>query len=249
MTELNEQISTVSNPAEAVDSLVGEQFIEWMMEYIKNEMESWPAMNFLRTAEIKPEKIRKLMIQRFLAVQSLWGSEGDPGFLRFAIANLSESNDPEAEAPLEFLEKRLDEPTKPTSYFQTWHNVLKHLGATEEEITKTKPKDFTRNYIAELSDIYSTQEWQTALGALASQEWSLAYESRVWAEAIVRAGSTNKDLESLAAAADQKMLLEMGHLLDKTVFDPVSKQEVWNGASKQLDLKRQLLDELIHHFE
>lgn len=250
MNELNEQISTVKTPEEAVDQFVGEQFIEWLIDYIRHSVGSWPAIKFLASLEVKPEKIRKLLVQRYLALQALSGSEGDPGFLRFAIGNLSESNEPEAESPLEILEKKLEESSKPQSYIQSWKNILKLVGTTDEEISRTKPKEFTRTYIAELSDVYSTQEWQTALGAMASQEWSLAFEAPIWGSLIARSlDSSPKDVDSITMAGDSKNIIEAGHLLDKIIFDPVNKQLVWNGVNRQLELKKQFLDGLVSYLE
>src|ERR1043166_3678621 len=110
MNEFNTNANVISNPQEAVEQFVGEQFIEWLMEYIPHEMKTWPVIERIQASKPKPEKIKKFMLQRFLAAEAYLGQrEGDPGFLRFAIANLSESDDPEAESALQILEEKRHE--------------------------------------------------------------------------------------------------------------------------------------------
>ncbi|MBX4191210.1 MAG: hypothetical protein KW804_00180 [Candidatus Doudnabacteria bacterium] len=172
----------MNNPEQALDEYMGEQFIDWLGNYISQEMQTWPVTSKIATAKPKLEKLKKLTMQLFLLAESFLGSrEGDPGFLRFAIANLSESDDPQAESALEILEKRrtdelighkIERGMIHTAKRDQWVRLLKMLGATEEEINRAEPKEPTRNYIAELSDILSTLEWQTAVGAFASMERS-----------------------------------------------------------------------------
>src|SRR5688500_14641326 len=104
MTEPQTSFNTVSSPAEALDHFVGEQFIELTMQYLAEEMKNWESLTILETGTFKPEKIRKFLLQRFVAEEVFVGArEGDPGFLGFAVANLSESDDPLAENALEIL--------------------------------------------------------------------------------------------------------------------------------------------------
>src|SRR3954467_137420 len=111
MNQLMENdIKPVITPADAIEQFVGEQYIEWLMEHISAAFRSWPETKALVALKPKPEKIRKMLIQRFIAAQAFLGErEGDPGFLGFAIANLSEAADPEAESALEILEKKREE--------------------------------------------------------------------------------------------------------------------------------------------
>ena len=110
MNDLNDQTdiaNTVNTPEQAVEEFVGEQFIEWLMDHIAKQIQAWPVILQMESIQARPEKIKKLLLQRFLAQEAFLGErDKDPGFLRFAIANLSESDDPTAEGALEILEKR-----------------------------------------------------------------------------------------------------------------------------------------------
>ena len=99
MNEPADQIQAVNNPQQAIEQLVGEQFIEWLMDQIVRDLAAWPALRVLRDSQAQPEKLRRFLLQRELARQAFWGGrESEPGFLGFAVANLSESDDPDAEA-------------------------------------------------------------------------------------------------------------------------------------------------------
>src|SRR6185503_7397920 len=107
---IENSIKPVTTPAEAIDQFVGEQYIEWLLNYVVHENHAWPELQSLKIAQPKIEKIRKFMLQRFIAAEAFTGGkEGEPGFLGFAIANLSESADPEAESALEILNKKREE--------------------------------------------------------------------------------------------------------------------------------------------
>jgi len=246
MNEFNTNANLITNPQEAVEQFVGEQFIEWLMEYIPHEMRTWPVIQRILASRPKPEKIKKFMLQRFLAAEAYLGQrEGDPGFLRFAIANLSESDDPEAESALQILEEKRQERLTGhkiekgiihTTQRELWIRLLKSLGFTDEEIAKAEPKEITRNYIADLSEIFSNLEWQTAVGAFAGFERALAEENKVLLEILKNSMSlTEKDLEILVQP------LESTHILDKIVFDLEGKQLVWAGIQKQLDIHQEFL--------
>lgn len=251
MNDIQQTINPVQTPRQAVAQFVGEQFIEWLMEYIVHQMKTWPAMLTLQSAQVKPEKIKKFMLQRFLAAQAIVGArEGDPGFLRFAIANLSESDDPEAESALEILEHRLAE--EPTVNRELWIRLLKALGATDEEIDRVEPKEAARNYMAELSDVYSSADWQTAVGALAAHERSVPEEYRAILSMLKRCTTlTDKDLEILTTlvGTDNKYAVFANHILDKIVFDPATKQLVWDGVERQLNARQEFLDGITKYLE
>jgi thiaminase len=245
MNQLSEDVNTIKTAEQAVEQFTGEQFIEWLSNYVTTEMKDWEAIKALSTITTTPEKIKKLMLQRFLALEAFFGGKsGDPGFLGFAIANLSESADPEAESALEILEKSQQRQEE----LQHWIKLLLSLGITEEEIERTKPKEVVRNYIAELSDLFSNSEWQTAIGTLASYEWANLIEYTRLANLIQRnMGLSEKDLVALTSGSDQKAALDTGHILDKAVFDQTNKHLVWTGASKQLEIRQQLLQGLLKY--
>lgn len=219
-------------PETAIEELLGEQFIEWVLNYVRSEVKRWPVHETIRNSASRPEKIKKFMLQYYLAALAYFASsDGDPGFLGFAIANLSEVDDPTAEAAVEILEqKQLEETTAGLESFrQQWKKILVSLGATEEEISRIEPKEPTRNFIAELSDVYSNSEWQTAMGGLAAYAAASQIQGQV--------------LENLIhQPIPQPPLIE--HILDKIAFDPETKKLVFDGAAKQLNIHQQFLNGL-----
>jgi hypothetical protein len=262
MNDFTSSTSTVSGPKQAISEFVGEQFIEWLMTYISHAMQSWPQIIAIREASPKPEKIKKFMLQRFLAAEAFLGrAEGDPGFLRFALANLSESNDPTAESALEVLEKKrsdemmghkIENGIIHTTHRELWLRLLTGLGLTIEEIDRAEAKEGTRNYIAELSDVYSASEWQTAVGAFAAHERAVPEEYKAIV-AMLKSNTnlTEKDLETLTnhIGADTKYVVNTNHILDKIVFDPETKQLVWDGVSRQLEIRQEFLSSLMKYLE
>ncbi len=254
MNEFNTSTNIVTNPDEAVEQFIGEQFVEWALGFVTHQMTTDPGLMKMGEKQWKPEKIKKFMIQEFLAAEAFLGSkEGDPGFLRFAIANLSESDDPSAESALEILEKRRHDELN--SHFpdrELWIRLLKGLGATDEELANAQSKEPTRNYIAELSDVYSNSEWQTAVGAFASHERALMEEYKAIIKMLkANTAVSDKDLEVLIIHTDPqgKHFLESGHILDKIVFDTENKQLVWDGVKKQAEIRREFLSGLIKFLE
>jgi|SRR3989344_849187 len=262
MNELTDTTNTVNNPDQAVAEFVGEQFIEWLMDYVTHQMQSWPAIRTLSTMTARPEKIKKFMLQRFLAAEAFLGErEGDPGFLRFAIANLSESDDPTAESALELLEKkrqeeltghRIEHGILITAHRELWLRLLRALGLTPEEIERSESKEPTRNYIAELSDVYSTSEWQTAIGAFAAHERAVPEEYRAISALLKKNTSvTDKDLEILTMhiGSDTKYVVNTNHILDKIVYDRETKLLVWEGIRRQLEVRQEFLNGLLKYLE
>ncbi|MBX4186968.1 MAG: hypothetical protein KW802_01760 [Candidatus Doudnabacteria bacterium] len=246
---------------QALEEYIGEQFVEWLTNHISHEMHSWPIMEKIRTARPKPEKIRKLMLQMFQASEAFLGTrEGDPGFLRFAIANLSESDDPQAESALEILEKRrtdelighkVERGIIQTPKRESWLRLLKALEISEEEIARAEPKEPTRNYIAELSDLFSTAEWQTAAGAFAALERSSVEDYKVVLELLKNNTSvTEKDTEVLTSQINANTyLMGANHILDKVVFDKEAKDLVWQGVSRELEIQQDFLNEIGKYLE
>ncbi len=251
-----------TDPKQALEEYMGEQFIEWLIHYIPQVMENWPIMTRIKSVQAKPEKLKKLILQIFLINEAfLGGREGDPGFLRFAIANLSESDDPLAENALEILEKRrteelighkLERGMTQTVTRMGWIKLLKALGMTEEEIDRAEPKEHTRNFIAELSDLYSTSEWQTAVGAFVAQEVSEIEESKAILSMLKKQTSlTDKDLQVLenrVGSADQQITTS-SRTLDKVAFDQEAKELVWQGVERLLQIRQEFLEGLEKYLE
>lgn len=244
MNELTDNTNPVNNPKQAVAEFVGEQFIDWLMGYISNQMQSWPQILTLKTAHLKPEKIKKYMLQRFLADEAFLGArEQDPGFLRFAIANLSESDDPQAENALEILEKKLEDELA-GEYRELWLRLLHALGTADDELARAEPKEVTRNYIAELSEVYSTSEWQTAVGAFVTQQQAVNEEYQAMLSMLRNNFMlSDKDLELLISrtGSEKKYVVNTNHILDKIVFDPAAKLLLWEGVKRQLQIRQDFL--------
>ncbi len=247
----------------ALDQFVGEQFIEWLLNYIGAEVNRWPELSAIKAAQPRIEKIKKFMLQRFLAAEAfLGGREGDPGFIGFAIANLSESNDPLAESALEILEKKREEELSGShknavslpysAHKELWLKLLRVLGLSDEEINRAEPKGPTRNYVAELSDIYSNSEWQTAVGAFTAHERSLPEEYAALSEMLKRNTKvSDQDMEILHwnKGSDSKHVINTAHTLDKIVFDMENKLLVWEGVTRQLEARREFYARLAKYLE
>ncbi|HEX5429928.1 MAG TPA: iron-containing redox enzyme family protein [Patescibacteria group bacterium] len=252
------EVKPISTPKDAIAEFVGEQFIEWLMDYVGAQARAFPELETLQKITARPEKVRKFMLQRYIAANAFVGHEGEPGFLGFAIANLSESDDPEAESALEILEKKLEEEvggqTKPTGrhdhHKQLWQKLLHALGATDEEISRAEPKEWTRNYIAELSDLYSNGEWQEVAGAFSAHERAIPEEySALTAFLRSQTQVSDSDLEVLTwhAGVDFKYVINTGHILEKIVFDPGNKELIWQGVSREFQIRRDFLAGLLQH--
>ncbi|MBI2356055.1 MAG: hypothetical protein HYV13_02530 [Candidatus Doudnabacteria bacterium] len=240
--ELNS--NRVASPNQAVEEYIGEQFLEWLQNFIAVEVKSWPELAAVATASPKIERVRKFMLQYFLAAEAfLGGREGDPGFLGFALANLSESNDPLAEAALEGLEKKQQEELSGDKRM-LWLKLLHALGLTDEEIKRAEPKEPTRNYVAELSDVYSNLEWQTAMGAFAAHERSVVEEGLVLLEMLSRVAGISGENYGILKAGPANT-----HVLDKIVFDQENKRLVWEGVKRQLDARHELYKGLSRYLE
>lgn len=261
MNELTNNVNTITNPQQAVNEYMGEQFIEWLMDYIPQQMRTWPILHKVHDIRQKPEKIRKFVLQIYLAAESYFGGrEGDPGFLRFAIANLSESDDPQAESALEMLEKRrademighkLDKGIIRTQQQEQWHKLLLGLGITEEEIRHAEPKEPTRNYVAELSDLCSSSEWQIAVGALAALDASTIELYKAFLNLLKNNFLvTDKDLEVLTnLIGSGNKYSNANHILDKVVFDQEAKDLVWQGTGRELEIMQDFLKGLEKYLE
>jgi hypothetical protein len=248
-----EQTKTVTTPDQAIDQFVGEQFIEWLASFILHEIRTSPGLLELSHKATKPEKLRKFLLQRFLAGEAFWGAkEGDPGFLGFIIANLSESDDPQAETVLEYLTDRKQQGSLKDhagtggnpGYSELWQRLLLHTGLSEEEIKKTTAKPPTRDFIAELSDIYSSSDWHLAIGALAAQELSETEENRVIFDLIrVSTEVPERELDTLLSQTSSysQAVIFANKILDKIVYDKEAKSLIVQGANRQLQIRKDFL--------
>ena len=255
-------LNLVQNSDQAVEELIGEHYAEWLMNKVGHDVSNWPEVHNLASIQPKIEKIRKFMLQLFLADEALVGArEGDPGFLRFAIANLSESPDPAAEAALEIFEARrqdemaghrLEKGIVVTKNRELWVKLLKALEIPQEEINRIEPKEAARNYIAELSDVYSNAEWQTVVGAFAALQRGLIEEyTAVFAFLKNNTQLAAGDLELFAQieSKQHKHLLDMSHLLEKIAFDQETKTLIWEGVERHLTNKKEFYSALIKNLE
>lgn len=254
---MENSIQPITKPEEAIAQFVSEQYIDWLMDYLDREVKSWPSLQQIAQAKPKPEKIKKFMVQRYLAAEAfVGGRDSDPGFLGFAVANLSEASDPVAEQALELIEKkRKEEMYGPASSVQSGHNahhelwtkLLLALGLSEDELKRAEVKDPTRNYISELSDIYSNAEWQATMAAFAAHEKLVPYEyTAVMAMLKENTQLTPADLEvlTLHTKGDAKYVIEANHILDHAAVDQESKDYIFQGIQKQLETRRDFYDAL-----
>lgn len=255
-------IKPVSTPQEAITQFVGEQYMEWVMDFMQNEVRSWQSLKQIAEAKPRPERVKKFMIQRYLAAEAFTGGrDGDPGFLGFAIANLSESPDPSAEHALEIIENKRKEEmlgtgsnADPTSniHRDLWLKLLKALGVTDEEINRAEAKEATRNYIADLSDVYSNAEWQTTMAAFAAHEKliPLEYDSIM---AMLKANTqiSDQDLEVLTwhSKGDAKYVIETSRILERVAVDQEGKDLIYQGIQQQLDARKNYYEALVKYLQ
>lgn len=254
---MENSIQPVTKPEEAIAQFVSEQYIDWLMDYIEREVKSWPSLQQIAQAQPKPEKIKKFVLQRYLAAEAfVGGRDGDPGFLGFAVANLSEASDPIAEHALELIEKKRKEemqgPNASTQLGQNmhqelWHRLLHSVGVSDEELKRAEVKEPTRNYISELSDIYSNAEWQATMAAFATHEKLVPYEYA----AVIEMLKTNAQLDAsqleiltMHNKGDAKYVIETNHILERAAVDQESKDYIYQGVSKQLETRREYYEAL-----
>jgi hypothetical protein len=254
---MENNIRPVATPEEAIAQFVGEQYMEWLLNYLDHEVKTWDSLSAIAQAKPRLEKIKKFMLQRFLAAEAFTGGrDGDPGFLGFAVANLSESSDPLAENALELLESKRKEEVLGTAgaadqsaniHRQLWMRLLKALGIGDDEIKRVEAKEPTRNYISELSDVYSNAEWQTTMAAFAAHE-KLIPSEYVAVITMLQNNTqlTASDLEVLTwhSKGDAKYVIEASHILERAVVDEEGKAMVFEGIRRQLDARRDFYEAL-----
>lgn len=259
---MENNIKPVTTPQDAIDQFIGEQYMEWIMDYLMHEVRTWPSLRQIAESRPRPERIKKLMIQRYLAAEAFTGGrDGEPGFLGFAVANLSESSDPVAEHALEVLETKRKEETMgaasaadPDSnvHKELWLRLLRALGASDEEIKRAEAKEPTRNYISELSDVYSNTEWQTTMAAFAAHEKMIPDEyGALTAMLKNNLQLPEQDLEVLTwhAKGDAKYVIDTKHILERVAVDQEGKELVYEGIRRQLEARRDFYDGLAKYVQ
>ncbi len=222
---------------DTTENLVGEQFVEKLLQSVATESREFLQIPRFDEQPIAPTKLKKFLLQLFLSVRAFWGSNGDPGFLGFAVANLSEATDPASEVPLEILEAKQQEYLQANpaaveegqALLPKLRKVLQDLGVTAEELKQVEPKEPTRNYVSEMSELYSSSEWQTSLGALVSLEQSLATELELLAGLI----------KNLAPENQFVLGINPYQLLEKIGFDQENKNLVTQGVVRQLEVRQE----------
>jgi hypothetical protein len=237
---------------DAVEQFVGEQFIDWLLDYINHEVQSWSGVKNVISETYKQERIKKFMLQKFLDAKAVWGGgDNDPGFLSFAISNLSESNDPSAESVLFLIEQRYKEEKNGLSR-DLWLKLLRGLGAKDEEIRHTEPKEPTRDYVATLSDIYSSMDWQTAMGAWVAYQKIIAFESKIIMEILKNNFNfSDADLELFRVYSEEnkKFVIHPSKLLAQIVVDKENKELVMDGVRRQLKARKSYYEKVMKHLE
>jgi len=162
---------------------------------------------------------------------------------------------------LEILEKRradelighkIERGIIKTTRREKWARLLKAMGITEEEMDRAEPKEATRNYIAELSEVYSTSEWQTAIAAFAANELSIIEEYKAFLELLKKNLTlSDKETEVLTdiIGSGMQYVASTNHVLDKVVFDREAKELVWQGVVRQLEIRHEFLNGLEKYLE
>jgi len=237
--ETTSNLTTISTPEQAVEELVGDQFVTWLIDYTRHQVGAWEGLAAMPTTEVTIPKLRRFLLQVFAAERAMWeNSDDSPGFLKFAIANLSECNDPTAEPGLEVLRANLTIDT----WSASWAKMFTALGLNPGDFAKIEPKEATRNYIAELSEVYSTGEWQEALAAFAAQWMIMPYKFGVVYSLAQRVEEVNpKDLEVLKILSSQETKSRQlsFELLEKLSFSQATKDMVWQGVSRTLAIEQE----------
>jgi len=255
---MGNNIKPVTNPEEAAAQFAGEQYMDWVMGYIDQQARSWPSLQAIAHSAARPEKVRKFMVQRYLAVEALaGGKDGDPGFLGFAVANLSEASDPGAESALEIMEAKRMEISGPEGQASgplktQWSKLLHGLGASVEELARAEAKEPTRNYVSELSDAYSNGEWQSAMAAFVAQERLVPEECAAMSSLL----KSNTEL----SAADMEVMswhpkqaahraMDASRVLEQVAVDQEGKDLVFQGIRRQLDATHDFYDGLVKYLQ
>jgi hypothetical protein len=237
---MEKNIHNVARPDDALAQFVGEQYIEWLVEYFDHEVASWEALELIAQAQPKPDKIKKFLGQRYILDQIFFGGrDSDPGFLGFAVANLSESPEPLAEHVLDIINSRrqLDNASVVSHRKESWLRLLRAVGLTDDDIRRLEPKEAARNYASELSDLYSNAEWQSVLAAFFAHEKLVQAEYEAVSNMLnSNVGQSAFDTEALSGKVrqDNKYLIDARHMLERSAVDDESKSLIFHGLERQL---------------
>jgi pyrroloquinoline quinone (PQQ) biosynthesis protein C len=246
-----DSLKVIQNQDQAVAEYTGERFFDWLWQEVTTIFAQSHELSNILSEHSKQERFKKFLLQRYLSEMAFYGKqEGDPGFLSFVHANLSESNDPLAESALSQVSQRMTSTDKHlvaktglsySHHKELWLRLFKALQMPEEEIHHAEPKEACRSFIAETSDILSNSAWQTALGYLVSLEAARTAENSALAGLIgLNLGVSEQDLEILRRS-DRVFCM---NLLEKVSFDIESKELVWQGVLKQMEIRKNFLNGL-----
>lgn len=241
---MDKNIHSVASPEDALAQFVGEQYIEWLTEYFDHEVASWDTLGLIAQATPKLDKIKKFFGQRYMLDQIFFGGrDSDPGFLGFAVSNLSESPEPLAEHVLDIVNHRrqADNPAAAGQRKDLWLKLLQGIGLGEDDVRRIEPKEAARTYASELSDLYSNAEWQSVLAAFFAHEKLVQAEFESLTE-LLRVNVTDGPLnvEALAGKVkqDNKYLVDARYMLERAAVDDESKNLIFHGFERQLAARK-----------
>lgn len=242
-------LTAISTPDQAVTELFGEQFVTWLVDYTRRETEYFTKNLGQGIVEPDLAHFRRFILQTYAAERAMWNTSDDsPGFLKFAIANLSECQEPVAEHVLSVLEANVSADT----WAEAWGRLFTALGLTASDFSRIEPKEVTRNYIAELSEVYSTAEWQQATGSFAAQWMVMPHKFQaIYALAQKTPGLTPRDLEVLKMLSSQETKSQQlaFELLEKISFEQESKELVWQGVSRAMEIEKEFFGSVAKYLE
>ena len=241
-------LTSITTPEQAIREFSGGQFVIWLCEEVTNQVQAWPILRSLAEKEPGPAKFRKFLLQVYLSERAMWdGADGEPGFLRFAIANLSESDEPAAEHGLEALQSNFAAEDLSAS----WARLFESLEMPTADLKRVEPQEITRNYIAELSELYSNSVWQEAVGAFVALQVVAPFKFDAILKLAKGLGLNEKVLEVLKVLASRKIgSRQLAYeLLEKISFSEPFKELIWQGATKALEAEEEFLNQASHYLE
>lgn len=241
-------LTSIHSPEQAIREYAGGQFVVWLCDEIVSQTQRWEVLDKLTEKQPTSPQFRKFLLQLFLSERAMWdGPDGEPGFLRFAIANLSESDDPAAEHALEYLQTSLlDE-----GLSDYWSRLFEALEMPTADLKRVEPKEITRNYIAELSEVYSNAEWQEAVGSFAAMQVISPFKYEAALKLARGLGLGERDTEALKTLSGRvNFSRQLAYeLLEKISFSEDFKELIWQGVQKTLSTEEEFLSQVSHYLE
>ena len=241
-------LTSITTPEQAIQEFSGSQFVVWLCDSVTSQVQVWPVLKKLADKEPDLPKFRKFLLQVYLSERAMWdGADGEPGFLRFAIANLSESDEPAAEHGLEALQSNFGA----EDLSAAWTRLFEGLEMPPEDLKRVEPKEITRNYIAELSEVYSNSEWQEAVGAFVALQVAAPFKFEAILRLAKQLSLNEKNLEALKTlSARQNKSRQLAYeLMEKISFSEVYKYLIWQGATTALAAEEEFLNQASRYLE